>query len=145
MKRLLTFLFLSVLLISLTACGSDPNVTAFKEKLTASDWVLSFMGMNGITFRFNEDDTGQLASDLNTDVVANMKYTVTDATDGGESAVITITPDTENNPDVDQEKLKSIEGEFSKLNAEFVPGGLKVTNADKPDAQAIVLKPVTKN
>lgn len=144
MKRFLSFLFLVFLVLSLTACGTDPNVTAFKEKLTASDWTLSFMGMNGITFRFNEDDTGQMSTDLNDGTIADIKYTVSDATDGGESAIISFTP-----AEVDGKNFKKTSDNesdwYTKFKAEFVPGGLRVTNIDNPEAKSLVLKPVTKN
>lgn len=144
MKKLLSFLLFSVLLLTLTACGEDPNVKAFKERLGKSDWAMTFMGVNGITFRFNEDGTGQATSDIASNgQVANFKYTVTDATENGDSAIITLTPDNTNEQNSQSTSENELDS-FSKMKATFAPGGLSMVNPDEPDAKAVLFKPVEK-
>lgn len=134
MKRLATLLLFLVLTISLTACGSDPNVTAFKDRLVKSDWVVSLMGMNGLSFRFNEDDTGMCTTALSSGDTFKFNYTISDATENGDTAVIHLTPAEGDNQSEDETAET-----FAELKAEFVPGGLNLTYGTGADAQTMTL------
>lgn len=137
MKKLFTFITLLTLLFIIVGCGSgeDPNVAAYREKLCASDWKLPLMGDTGIVFGFNEDGTGEVTLPGVSGEVIKTTYEITDATDGGDSATLTIKPDSEDSVDKSETMPETV------YKTQFVPGGLQV---DSGKAKTI-MTPVEKN
>lgn len=123
MKKAFIVLLLISLSFTLFGCGENPNVTAYKERLCASDWDMKLIGDAGIIFRFNEDGTGQITSPNLSGNAGNFTYEVTDATENGDSATLSISPDLTEG----QENSVSSKGmETIVWKTTFVAGGLQI-------------------
>lgn len=145
MRKALLLLFCLLLVFCLVGCGTDPNITAYKERLCESDWALMVMGTKGMIFRFNEDGTGQVTVPNMTGKAIDIEYEVTNATENGDSGTLTFYPlqDEEQETEAQQNSLPSSEEAKSVWETTFVPGGLQITNTNDGEPQILQPEPRT--
>lgn len=117
MKRYFAILLTLFLMIGLTACRSSDEQTEHAEflaDLTENSWTVDvpMVGLNG-TLTFNQQDAGTLT--LDTGESRTFEYSVSDESDNGKEANITITGT----------GISEVDGKTIK--AAIVSDGLKLT------------------
>lgn len=134
------FSLLLILTIALCSCGEDPKIAEFRNKLTANDWQLTFLGTPMMTLRYNSDGTG-LTSSVGTSGTEPFNYEIQEVSEDGNSAIIV-------NTSADSEETANSTGSQtsgSTMTVTLVPGGLQISSPEMPkEAQGMTFSPIEK-